>query len=189
MKELKKKNPKHVNSSTVLLLYFIAFTCFFIAQKYQLPGLYDHVVRRLVTGPLDPAAGRQCGNSLGTDGSRTRLPGEAVTRPQWVLPACPKDHSNQTTLCQKHCPAPELRGRTPWGSVHSHHQTKFRSTLDHWPQSTPMPSVSSSFHMKSWSTPRITGELQIKITATCFIQKNYLRRIKPIHFKYIKFSP
>jgi len=45
MKELKKKkNPKHVNSSTVLLLYFIAFTCFFIAQKYQLPGLYDHVV-------------------------------------------------------------------------------------------------------------------------------------------------
>ena len=121
MKQLKKKkNPKHVNSSTVLLLYFIALTCFFIAQKYQLPGLYDHVVRRLVTGPLDPAAGRQRGwLTADTDGSRTRLPGEAVKHPQRVPPACPKDHGNQTTLCQKHCPAPELRGRAPWGSVPS----------------------------------------------------------------------
>ena len=134
-------------------------------------------------GALDPAAE----GSGDTDRSRTRLPREAVKSPQGVLPACPKDHSNQTPLCQKHCPAPELRGLTAWGSVHSHHQTKFTLTLDHWPQSTPL--HTSSFHMKSWSTPWVTGELQIKITATCFIQKNHLRRIKPIHLSISSFLP
>ena len=43
MKELKKKTQTHkqLNCRTFI---FIAFTCFFRAQKYQLPGLYDHVV-------------------------------------------------------------------------------------------------------------------------------------------------